>query len=733
MPPTQLDFLSGSLVKDRLEFIGKKKNIGWLYTSKLHCINDEATLRQFVEKALASGSPKAADTETTGLSPKEDKLVGVSVSWVEDDGLPIAFYVPLLSDVDKVKIDPLVTLAILKPLLETPLVWFNYKFDYKFLKAAGIEAKCLADVSLMKLMPKEGLDHDNFSKMTKTSLKMLYKSHFDLDMLNLEDVLGKGIYNFSLAPLELGRYYAATDAYATILLYHKLLPLTDTGFIYELETKLLPIVANMEYRGIKIDSESLKRATEVYTQENKELESEIYTLAGKKFNIGSPPQLSKILYEDLKLPVSSFTTEGGDTPSTDKAALKRLDHAIITPLLQYKATYKLLTTFIRKIPLLLGTDGHLHTTLNSYGAVSGRFSSTKPNVQQIPKAKDDAANSAVLRKAFSADEGYYLLDVDYGQIEYRVFASLCGDPNLRSAFENGVDFHLQTASTMFGVPLDQVTDAQRQRGKTINFGLLFGMQAFGLSQQLKCTEEEAQSLLDMYFQKMPTVQPWIKEQKDIARKSGEAVTVYMRKRNLPNAKLFPKDQNDKKTKGLISEALRQAVNHRVQGTAGDMLKVAMIRLDKALRGKDMHMLLQIHDELIFLVNENIPVDSAVSLVKKCMEWRPDGFVPIVADASVGYSWGNTIDYIEGMSLDDVPYKNSITVTGDPRVMVDRGQELKDILKKYPGKSEVLLNVGGNIIEPSNTDKETGEVSDFRILGSKNQIKEIEELGLVAIC
>lgn len=724
---TQLDFLSDTLVKDRLSFIGKTKNINWLYASKLHCINDEATLRQFVAKAMAAQGPCAVDTETTGLRIKEDQLVGVSVAWIEaEDSKPISFYVPVLSDVDKVKIDPLLTLSILKPLLEKPSIFWNFKFDYKFLKAAGIETQCLADASLMKLLPKEGLDHEHFMKLKTLSLKEAFKKEFDLDMLSLEDVLGKGVYSFALAPLELGRLYAATDAFATIMLYYKYLQTTNMDFIYELETKLLPIVANMEYRGIKIDAESLEEAKKKFVQENKELSETIYSLAGEKFNISSPQQLGKILYEKLHLPVTEMTTEDSDTPSTDKAALKRLVHPIIKPILKYKANSKLLTTFLNKLSTNLGADGHLHATLNPYGAISGRFSSNDPNIQQIPKAKDDAENSAVLRKSFIADEGYYLLDVDYGQIEYRVFASMCNDPALRSAFEKGVDFHTQTASTMFGIPLDQVSDAARHKGKTINFGLLFGMQAYGLSQQLGCSEDEAQDLLDTYFQKMPTVLPWITNEKDRIRETGEASTMYGRIRKLPKARMPIHEQEQK---ALVHKALREGVNHKVQGTAGDILKISMIRLSKALEGKDMHMLLQIHDEIVFMVNESIPIAEAVALVKKCMELKIEGFVPIVADASVGYSWGNSIDYRDGMILDDVPYKNLITVAGDGR-LIEKGEELKSIFKKYPGKCKVLLNASGTILSPTSTDESTGEISETKILGSKRQIREIEDLGLV---
>jgi DNA polymerase-1 len=548
-------------------------------------------------------------------------------------------------------------------------------------------------------------------------------------MLSLSDILGKGIFNFALAPLELGRLYAATDAFATIMLYYKLKDSTDSGFIYDLEARLLPIVANMEYRGIKIDTESLKKATETLDLENKQLTEEIYALAGSRFNISSSAQLLKVLYEDLHLPVTDYTNDTSGVPSTDKDALKKLEHPIIAPLLKYKSNQKLITTFLKKLSTTLGTDKHVHTTLNSYGAISGRFTSNSPNLQQIPKAKDATENSAVLRKAFVADEGYYLLDVDYGQIEYRVFASLCGDAFLRSAFERGVDFHSQTASVMFGVPLDKVTDALRHKGKTINFGLLFGMQAYGLSQQLKCPEEEAQKLLDMYFEKMPTVKRWIANEKDRIRMSGESLTIYGRRRKLPKAKLHIHDQEHK---SMVAKALREGVNHKVQGTAADMLKISMVRLNNALKGKDMYPILQVHDELIFLVSESIPVAEAVALVKNAMELKIEGFVPIVAEASVGYSWGGAVEYEEGMTLEDVPYRNSITVTGEPEAMAERAQDLKDIFIKYPGDSEVLLKVGDKIIMPNYVDSDTGEIRDIRILASKRQIREVEDLGLKAV-
>ncbi len=725
----QLDFISPLMVKDKLNYISKTKNINWLYSSKLFCINDETELRAIVEKALACSNPKAVDTETTGLLVGTDKLVGVSVSWVEEDGEPISFYVPVLSDVDKVKIPPHVTLSILKPLLEQPCVFFNFRFDYKFLRSVGIEAKCLADVQLMRLFPKGGMDDVQFSKLKSSSLKDSFKEEFDLDMLNLEDILGKGIYSFSLAPLELGKLYAAVDAFATIKLYNKYLNNIDNGFIYDLETRLLPIVAEIEYRGIKIDSESLKKAREEITAENRELEKKIYALAGEPFLISSPQQLGKILYEKLKLPVTDMTTEDGDTPSTDKFALNKIDHPIIEPLLKYKKNLKLITAFLGKLASNLSEDGHIHTHLNPYGAISGRFTSDHPNLQQVPKAKEDEENSAILRKSFIADKGYYLLDFDYSMVEYRLLASMCKDPKLIKMFADGVDVHTGTASIMFGVPVDKVTKDLRTKGKTLNFGIIYGMGPSGLAKQLKCTVEDAKNLLRDYFKAIPGVRPWIDNARQDAKIRKCTSTYYGRIRRLPKLALPETEEN----KRFIGEALRQAVNTTIQGTAADILKIAMIRLDKALKDKDIHMILQVHDELLFQVNENIPIQEAVDLIKKCMELKIEGFVPIVADPAVGYSWGNVIDYEPGMTLDNIPVGDKITVSGESSLILGKGEELKQLFREFKGEHEVYIRMNDHeknyLIKPQDTDQETGEITEMKVFPNGKLIKNIENIGL----
>lgn len=725
-PGAVVDLFQKDLLQSKLDLAKKTKNIDWLYTSKLYCINDEAELRAFVARAMACPTPKAIDTETTGLLVGTDKLVGVSIAWVENDET-VSFYVPIFSEVDKVHIPPHVTLSILKPLIEQPCVYYNFRFDYKFLRAVGIDAQCLADVQLMKMFPLGGVDEATFLKLKHGTLKELYKQEFGFDMLNLEDVLGKGIYSFSLAPLELGKLYAATDSFATLRLYNAYLSKTNMGgIIYDLETRLLPIVAEIEYRGIKIDVDALQQAKANVTEENKELEKQIFELAGERFNIGSPQQLSKILYEKLGLPVGAMTSEESDTPSTDKHALGKLAHPVVKHILKYKKNQKLLTAFLGKLSANLGSDGHVHTHLNPYGAITGRFTSDHPNLQQIPKAKDDAENSAVLRKAFVADKGYYLLDFDYSMIEYRLLASLCRDQHLLKMFKDGVDVHSGTASILYGVPLDKITKELRNKGKTLNFGLIYGMGIEKLANDLKCTEQEAKETLNEYFRKIPGVQPWVKKVKDEAKKNKYVLTQYGRRRNLPNLYLNPfEDANKPK----IGEDLRKAVNTTIQGTAADILKIAMVRLDKHLKDKDIHMVLQVHDELLFEVNESIPVAEAVDLIRKCMELKIDGFVDIVADAAIGYSWGNAVDYEPGMTIDSIPLGTRMTVSGDPKVIVEKGEQLKQLFKDNKGECATYLRVGSTLMEPEEADQETGEIMPVKVFPGRSLAKNIEALGL----
>jgi len=553
-----------------------------------------------------------------------------------------------------------------------------------------------------------------------------------LEMLSLSDVLGKGAYNFALAPLELAKSYATVDAYATLMLYTHYLALINTNdFIYGLETKVLPIVADMEYTGINIDLDLVKKNKKEIQEENKILERRIYELAGEEFNIGSGPMLTTILYEKLKLPVLKFIEDKygkiSTKPSTDKEALTLLKdkHEIITPLLTYKENLKLINTFLDKLLDEVSSDGAIHCSYRPYGAISGRFTSSSPNMQQVPKSSDDESNKASVRKCFIARPGYYLVEADYSQMEYSLYASLSSDPELMKAFENeGADFHRATASSMFGIPIDKVTKAERHKAKTLNFGILFGMGTKSLADNLKVSEQEAEKLHETYFSKMPTAKLWASNLHINIAANAESTTYYGRRRLLPNAKSTDK--------GKKFGALREGLNHRIQGTGADCTKIAMVRLAKCLKDKDAHLLLQVHDSLLVEFSENTPVKEAVELMKKAMELKIDSFCPLRVDVQFGYNWGQLLSYKDGMSLADIPYVDlnpfpqEIVIEGD---LVAQAEPLKKLFKKYSGSGRVLLKIDETMMVPTDVDISTGEVIETTINISEDFIKEVKELGL----
>lgn len=735
MVELQKDLFESTLVQDKIEYVKKTKNIAWLETANLILVTAVEQLKQLVTEALSTDTPKAVDTETTGIT-KDDKIVGVSVSWKKyDTGKPIAFYVPLYSEVEEVPIPPYTTLAILKPLIEQQCLWYNFKFDYQVFKSVGIEAGLLADVSLMEVFPREGVDNTEFNRLKHTGLKQRFKEVFDLDMLSLSDVLGKGVYNFSLAPLELAKSYATVDAYATLMLYEHYLKLIDQeDFIYKLETKVLPIVANMEYQGVRINLDYVKEVREELMSENKTFSDKIYELAGEVFNIGSGPMLTHILYEKLKLPVLRFieNKDGSlsNKPSTDKDALNLLKgkHDIIEPLIKYKENLKLVNTFLDNLRDSITSDGNIHTSYRPYGTISGRFVSTHPNLQQVPKSDDDESNKATIRKCFVATPGYYFLDFDYSQVEYRILASLSKDPELIKAFENdSTDFHQQTASVMFGIPYDKVSSSERKKGKNLNFGLAYGLGAKTLAGKLNCTEEEAQKLYDLYFHKMPTTKIWMDETHSKIVNQQFATSFYGRVRKLPGAKSTDR--------GKKYAAMREGLNHEIQSTSADITKIAMVRCEKAIFGKGIRLLLQVHDELLFEVPETIPVQEAVDLIRKAMQLPIKEFVKLRVDASIGRNWGNCVDHVEGKGLEQIPEDEkylrpkSIILEGD---LVKNGDALKNIFKKYPGDGIITLRVGETVMAPTSVDEETGEVVEVKVIISDNFLKEVKELGLVAV-
>ncbi len=736
------DLFQDTLVQDKLDYLKKHKNIAWLWSQDLRLVNEEQELRDIVALALSKNTPIAVDTETTGLT-KDCRLVGISAAF-QNDGKITAFYVPIYSEVDTVGIPPEKTLSILKPLLEKPCIYRNFKFDYKFIKSVGIEAKLLADISTMELCPRDGIDDATFNRLKSMSLKDRYADIFKEDMIDLEEALGKGIYSFALAPNEMARFYAAPDALCTLKIWQYLSDkINPDDFILKLEKNLLPLVADMEYEGIKIDTSVLKEAKTLIMGEQAEYESKIYHLCGEKINLNSGPQLGGVLFNKLGLKCQKLTP-GGDE-SVSKSSLEMTLESIpadtvdeneikgkeiLESLFSYKSNEKLLTAFVENLMSQITTDGKVHPVFKTLGAVSHRFSCSAPNLQQVPKAEE--GNKAIIRKAFIADEGRYLLSCDYSQVELRILASFSKDPNLTDAFMNGIDVHKRTAAMLFNKPMEEVTKTDRYKAKTINFGLLYGLGPPGLARQLKCSLEESKELYDLYFSKLASVKAWLNNTKNKIKETGVSVSHWGSKRLLPNAKL-PYNWNDKTPEGqknnqLVGDALRAGCNHRIQSTSANITKIAMVRLGKALKGLDVKMLVQVHDQVIFSVSESIKPDEIVPIIKEAMEIKVDGFVPLTVDTDLGYSWGGFIPYTPGMTIDSLPIKEKLIVSGD---IPGNANTIKSLFKAYPGDNEVYLQVGATTIQPNTVD-EDGVVEPIKVLASKKLIAELENIGLKVV-
>lgn len=728
---SNLDLFQATLVKDKLAYIEKQKNTGWIKEQDFKLINDINILKSTVAEVLALNTVVAIDTETEGLSVGKggtDRLVGISFAWQKTDGKISARYVPILSSIDEILMDTYETLAVLKPLIERPSIYFNFMFDYTVFKKIGVEAQLLHDVSTMRYFTeKNGLDSTQFNHIKNSGLKECFKEVFGLDMLNLSDVLGKGVYNFSLAPLELSIHYATTDSFSTLRLYQHYLQFVDLdNFIFQLEEKLLRIVADMQYEGVGVDLELAKKTKAQILADNGEIEAKIYTLAGEKFNIGSPQMLSFILYEKLKLPVLKYieNSDGtdSDNPSTDKEALKGLKnkHEIIDLILQHKSNLKLVNTFLDKLSKVVGTDGNIHCSYRPMGAISGRFSSKAPNLQNLPKSADEDAYAFVIRKCFKANKGYYLLSSDFSQVEYKILAALSKSPELLKIFEKeGADVHKATASILFGTPLDEVTKTQRSKAKTLSFGLVYGLGPSSLAAKLSISEQEAKDLYESYFEKIPSVKSWIASIHSEILNTGITSSYYGRMRRLPEVKSSSKKKR--------FSALREGLNHKMQSTSADITKIAMVRCDKAIKGKNIKMLLQIHDQLIFEVGEEIEVSEAVALIRRAMELPIEGFPKLNVDSDVGYTWGTATGYKSGMTLDDIAVVDKLTISGK---VTEKGIEIKDILSRYPGNHDIFIQVKDTVIRPESVDQKTGEISAIKVMPNRKMIKEVESLGLV---
>lgn len=593
-------------------------------------VTTESALSALADR-LASAPIFALDTETNSTSVMRAKLVGISLACQPGEG----FYLPLQHD-ERLHPGPMLQLnwvvKYLGPILANPdlhKALHNADFDVIVLQRHGLPVSGITFDTMIAawLLEPEG---------RSLGLKAQAFQRLGVEMTPIEELIGKGKdqITMDLLPVDRVTPYAAADADITLRLVEKLHAELEarqlTRLFEELEIPLLPVLARMEMHGMVVDPVALQRMSDEMRHRLAELTTEIYRLAGHPFNINSPKQLAEVLFTELKLQTGRKTQTGF---STDAAVMEELRnaHPIVPLILEQRQLDKLKSTYLDALPQLINPQtGRIHTSFNQTGSRTGRLSSSEPNLQNIPVRTDIGKQ---VRSAFVAPEGCVLLSCDYSQIELRLLAHLSDDPEMVGAFLRGEDVHASTAAAIFGITLDQVTSSQRALAKTINFGLMYGMGNYGLSARTDLSVADATRFIETYFDRFKRVKQYLDEVKQFARENGYVETIMGRRR------YFPELQNPNTPMQLRQRFEREAINMPIQGSAADMIKLAMIRLDKLLEeaGLRSRMVLQVHDELVLEV-PNEEIDRATEMVVAVMENAYPLRVPVVVDTAVGNNW-----------------------------------------------------------------------------------------------
>ena len=540
----------------------------------------------------------------------------------------MAYYVPIPENRE----EALAVLDIFKPFFESEEVLkiaHNFKFDYKILAQYGVEIRgelfdTMVAHYLLNPDGRHGMDY----------LSEIYLKYQPISIESLIGKKGKNQKTLREVSLETQTNYAAEDADVTFQLYEVFSPQLKKENLEELfhkvEMPLMKILAKMELAGISLDTDWLSKESVDLENDLRELEQKIFELSGEEFNMNSPKQLGEILFEKLKLDPKAKKTKTGQY-STSEEVLQKLayKHEIIQHILKYRTYQKLKSTYVDALPSEIEPkDNRVHTTFSQTTAATGRLSSLNPNLQNIPIR---TARGQQIRGAFVAEEGKKIISADYSQIELRLIAELSGEDNMIKAFQNGEDIHASTASKLFKIPLDQVDKTQRSQAKTVNFGIIYGQGAFALAEQTGLSRTEAKQMIDSYYENYPKLKIFMTEQVEKARKNGFVETILGRKRHLKDI-----NSNNFVVRG---HAERNAVNAPIQGSAADVIKIAMIDIDRALSegGFKTKMLLQVHDELLFEVPEE-EIEPIKALIKEKMESAVKTKVPLIVEVGVGNNW-----------------------------------------------------------------------------------------------
>lgn len=595
--------------------------------SRYETLLTEADLNRWMEK-LKQAKLFALDTETDNLDYMAANLVGISFALENGE----AAYLPLQLDYlgAPKTLEKTTTLTLLKPILENPViqkVGQNFKYDLTIFARNGIDVQGVAFDTMLESYVLNSTGRHNMDDLAKR-----YLGH---QTISFEEIAGKGKnqLTFNQIPLEQAAEYAAEDADVTMklqqVLWEKLSKEPTLEKLFkEMELPLLGVLSRMERRGVLIDSDALFLQSNEIANRLSELEEQAYVLAGQPFNLASTKQLQEILFDKLGLPVIQKTPKGA--PSTNEEVLEELafSHELPKVLVEHRGLSKLKSTYTDKLPQMVNPQtGRVHTSYHQAVTATGRLSSSDPNLQNIPIRNEEGRR---IRQAFIAREGFTVVAADYSQIELRIMAHLSQDQGLINAFTQGKDIHRSTAAEIFGVALDEVTSEQRRNAKAINFGLIYGMSAFGLSRQLGIGRADAQSYMDLYFKRYPGVQTFMHDIREKAKAQGYVETLFGRRLYLPDIN----SSNGMRRKA----AERVAINAPMQGTAADIIKRAMIQLDQKLQNDpDIAMIMQVHDELVFEVrSEKVAFYS--ELIKTKMESAADLVVPLIVEVGQGTNW-----------------------------------------------------------------------------------------------
>lgn len=611
-----------------LQEVPEKKATAKKVNSSYMCISSEDQLKKIVKEA-SKAKTIAIDTETTGLDYMDTDLVGISLSYKAGE----AYYIPIKHLDDTVnQLHQDLVLDILRPILETSknkIIGQNIKFDRNVLAKYGINISSIKNDTMM-------MSYVLDASATRHNLDALSSYYLNYKTSTFEDVAGKGVkqVTFDQVPINEATHYAAEDADITLRLYEELNPKLETEdslkkLNEEIEIPLIEVLSEMEQNGAILNSKILKSQSKDLENRIKKLEKKAYDIAGEEFNLGSTKQLREIFFEKLNYRVIKKTP--GGQPSTDEKVLAELAEEYELPkvLLEHRTLSKLKSTYTDKLPGQISTStGKVHTSFHQAVTTTGRLSSSDPNLQNIPIRTEDGRR---IRQAFEPSKGHRFISADYSQIELRIMAHVSKDIGLLQAFQEGEDVHSKTASEVFGVDIDNVTADLRRNAKAINFGLIYGISAFGLGKQLGISRNLAAEYMAMYFEKYPGVKEYMESTKEFASQNGYVETLFGRR-------LYLRDINASNAmRRQASE--RAAINAPVQGTAADIMKIAMIKTHKAIKTEEIEakLILQVHDELI-LDTPKKEIDSVIAILTDSMMGAANLDVPLEIDVGIGDNW-----------------------------------------------------------------------------------------------